>query len=471
MGENLSMRQFEEYAQKVIDKHAIPGVAVGLNQDGNRIYEKGFGYRNVAKQLEVTPDTVFGIASMTKSFTAVAIMKLHEQGKLSVLDKISTYLPEFKTPDAEKTEKMTIHHFLTHTSGLPPLSSHLYARKRSIEKDPSAKDYPGLDLSNHPDDPIDTYEELMDYIGKLDIKLLDEPGKAFSYSNDAYGLLGAIVSRVSGQSYESFVEEYILQPAGMKNSSFFIEEYESNDNVTTLYATKKVDGEEQAYEAPLWWDAPAMRAGGYLKSTVNDILLYKEIFRNEGVVGNTQILTKESVQRLTYPHVEIEPGKYYGYGLMVVPDFYGATLIEHGGGLKGVSSLMFVVPETNVSGVILTNLAGVPAGDLLMAALNVAENRNPEAPVVQLSTKDVPVENMEKFVGTFTSDEGMKAQFAVEKEQLVLCSGDDRFPMRAIDENLFVTKTNSREEVIRFIEDDGGNIERIAYHFRQIYKD
>lgn len=465
------MQQFDEYAQKVIEQHAIPGVAIGVNREGQRIYEKGFGYRNMNEGLGVTADTVFGIASMTKSFTAVAIMKLQELGKLSVHDKITTHLPEFKTPDVGKTEEMTIHHFLTHTAGLPPLSSHLYARKRSIEKDPSIKDYPGLDLSKHQGDPIDTYEELMGYIGRLDIQLLDEPGKAFSYSNDAYGLLGAIISRVSGQSYEDFVKEYILQPAGMLNSSFFIEDYKDNKNVTTLYATKKVDGEVKAYEAPLWWDAPSMRAGGYLKSTVNDVLQYKEIFRNEGVVGDTRILSKESVEQLIYPHVEFEPGKYYGYGVVVIPDYYGGTLVEHGGGLKGVSSRMFVVPERGISGVILTNLAGVPAGDLLMAALNVAEGRDIEAPVVKAASKSIQADNLEQFVGTFTSEEGMKVQFELVENQLVLRLGDDCFPMRAIDENLFVTNIKSGEEVIRFIEDEKGHVERVAYHLRQIYKD
>src|SRR5699024_11875899 len=97
------------------------------------------------------------------------------------------YLPEFKTSDSEKTEQMTIHHFMTNTSGLPPLPSLVYANKRSMDKDPAAKDYPGLDIE--PDDdqgPIDTYEDLMKIIGELDFDLLGPPGIHFSYSNDAF---------------------------------------------------------------------------------------------------------------------------------------------------------------------------------------------------------------------------------------------------------------------------------------------
>ena len=260
------MDLFEQYANDLIDEHLIPGVGIAFNQNNKRIYEKAFGYRNVENLLPINADTVFGIASMTKSFTCVAIMQLQEAGKLSVHDEIVKYLPEFKTKDEKKTKKITIHHLMTHTSGLPPIATHVYARKRSIDQDPSAKDY-GLDLVNNPEAAIDTYEELISYISNQDFQLLGEPGMEFSYSNDCYGLLGIIINRVSGQTYEDYIIEHILQPIQMDNSFFDLSKIEEKDNVTSLYMSRHTSKGLEVYEAPLWWDAPSMRAAGYLKST------------------------------------------------------------------------------------------------------------------------------------------------------------------------------------------------------------
>src|SRR5699024_3134522 len=130
----------------------------------------------------------------------------------------------------------------------------------------------------------------IDYISTLDITLLGPPGTQFSYSNDSYGLLGVIIARASGQSYESYIEEKILKPANMVNSFFDLDELDTRNNVTTLYASKKEDGNQKVYAAPVWWDAPSMRAGGYLKSTVNDILNYLEIIRNT-VRANNPVIT------------------------------------------------------------------------------------------------------------------------------------------------------------------------------------
>src|SRR5699024_1662588 len=133
-----------------------------INIDGKRVYDKGFGYRDVEQQLQVTEDTVFGIASMTKSFACVAIMQLQEAGKLSVHGPVKTYLPNFRVPHPTYTDQITIHHLMTHTSGLPPFKTHVFARKRSIDADPSAKDV-GLTVTDNEGDPIDTFDELIDY--------------------------------------------------------------------------------------------------------------------------------------------------------------------------------------------------------------------------------------------------------------------------------------------------------------------
>lgn len=465
----LSIEVFEKKINNVIETNQIPGVGVGLNEKGKRLYHKGFGFRNVAKKLSVHSDTVFGIASMTKSFTCMAIMKLQDEGKLSVHDQVVKYLPEFSIPNKAYQDRVTIHHLMTHTTGIPPLATHKFARKRSVDQDPSAKDY-GLDLVSDDRDPIDTYEELINYIANEDFSLLGPPGTQFSYSNDCYGLLGIIIARVSGQSYESFVEENILKPAQMNNSFFDLDELTWRDNVTTLYAAKEAGDEKIVYDAPMWWDAPSMRAAGYLKSTVNDILNYLEIFRNDGIVHSERILSEESVKQMIYPHVKVETGRYYGYGFSIRPNYFGSTLIEHGGGLKGVSSSMSIIPEKDVTGVVLTNLSSVPASKILLGANNLILGEDFSALSNQYQEELISPEKLTMYTGMFTSEEGMKVKLFTKDGHLILDDHDStrEVRLRFVGENTFITP-DQRE--IRFIKGEDDQVVRIFYSSRQIFKD
>ncbi|MFC5602840.1 serine hydrolase domain-containing protein [Sporosarcina koreensis] len=466
MGETVAVQPFETYAQKYIEKHLIPGAIIGISENGQGMYELEFGYRNVAQQLLATGDTVFGIASMTKSFTSAGIMKLQELGKLSVHDKVVDYLPELKKSGGP-VERITLHHLMTHTAGYPPLATHVYARKNSIEQDPSAKDY-GLDLLNNPGPHIETYDEMLEFMANDDFEWLGEPGQFYSYSNDSYGLLGVIISRVSGQPYEKFIEENILQPAGLKNSFFDMERLNQIEDVTTLYMKAK-DG-SHVYEAPLWWDAPSMRAVGYLKSTANDILRYLEMYWNEGVIDGTRILSKESIAQMIHPHVEYEPGRYYGYGLRIVPDYFGSTLISHGGGLKGVSSYMCAIVEKKKAGVILTNVSDVPAGDLLMSALNVTEGRELDAAYATYEVREIDADDLQKFVGTFISSEGMNVKVALKEGKLTIESNEVCRTLKCIGENFFIDE-DENDGILQFIKNSNGAIERIVYGGRHIMKE
>jgi len=460
------MSSFEKHAQKIINQHQIPGVGLGINIDGKRVYDKGFGYRDVEQQLQVTEDTVFGIASMTKSFACVAIMQLQEAGKLSVHDPVKTYLPNFRVPHPTYTDQITIHHLMTHTSGLPPLKTHVFARKRSIDADPSAKDY-GLTLTDNEGDPIDTFDELIDYLANADYEMLGEPGTEYSYSNDTYGLLGAIIEKVSGESFEDYMQDHIFKPCGMTRSFILLDELENfKDNMTELYVAKQSENGTTVYAAPLWWDAPAMRAAGYIKSTVNDILKYLNSFIDD---GDGTILSQESIKQMFYPHVEYEPGKFYGYGFRVTPNYVnGMTLIDHGGGLKAVSSMMCLIPEKGMSGVVLTNLSGVPAGDILLGAVNQTIDQPFDYLPRHFEEESISQEALKAMTGTYKSGEGMKVTFIIDDEKLAIQSNAKVEHLRYVGEHMFVQPSSDR--IIRFITNDDGEINRVFYQSRQIYK-
>ncbi|WP_236693981.1 alpha/beta fold hydrolase [Sporosarcina globispora] len=468
--EAKSLKGFEAAAEKLAEKYSIPGTFVALAEEGEFAYGKGFGFRDVEAALPINVDTVFGIGSITKSFTCAAIMLLQEQGRLSVNDRVVKYLPEFKIKNSTAYNKMTIHHFMTHSAGLPPLSSLYYALKRTMEIDPSVKDHKSLQVDEEDLGYIDTYEELLDFIGNLDIEMLGDPGKHFSYSNDCYALLGSIIERVSGKSYEQFVYDHILQPCGMDRSFFTIEEYGEDENIAMSYAADVTDNGKKVYQAPVWWDAPAMRAAGFLKSTAADMLKYAEIFRNGGVVNDKRILTEKSVEAMLSQHIEIEPGKYYGYGFMIAPDYFGAKLVQHGGNLKAIAAQLSILPEKALTGVTFTNLAAVPAPRIMEQAINVFQGRDANCSSLNMEEVELSAEVLAEFSGEYVSNEGMKVVIGVRDGKPTLMYQEAEHTVRAVGDNLLLATVSDMIELIQIHRDENGKVARITCHYREFPK-
>jgi CubicO group peptidase (beta-lactamase class C family) len=471
--------EFEQYCQELVGKYDIPGFSIGLAKDGQLFYENGFGYRDVENNLPLTSDTVFGIGSVTKSFTCVAIMQLQEAGKLNVQDPVIKYLPEFKTPNEEYTKQMTIHHFMTHSAGLPPLATLFKALSKSVANDPkfddgvnSEGDIGKVEQEASKEQPsVETYEELMEDIAQQEFTLLGAPGTEFSYSNDSYSLLGAIIERVSGVSYEQFVRDYILVPAGMKNSVFHLEELDGHEDISSLYNSRKKDDQTIIFESNNPWDAPSMRAAGFLKSTVNDMLKYAEIFRNQGKVGNAQILTPESVELITTPHIECEKGRYYGYGVMVTPDYYGYKLVDHGGSIKGVAAQLNILPELGLTGVSFANLAGVPSTKLLFSAFADYLGKSVKDSYLPYEEVEISEDELKQYVGVYASGEGAKYTVGIKEGKLqVQAEGFDLDDIRPIGNDRFIVSFRESELGLRFVRDEDNKVIRTAFGFRQSSK-
>lgn len=465
---NTGVLSYRDFAENLTKVYQIPGIAVGLGQDGEPVYTGGFGYRNVEQQLPITPDTLFGIGSITKSFTCVAILQLAEAGKLSVDDLVTRYLPEFRTPNAEYTKHMTIHHFMTHSAGLPPLPTLGHALAKSVEGDPAAESSSSSKASAK-QAILNTYEELMDYIASLDFELLGPPCQTFSYSNDAYALLGTIIERASGQSYVEYMDSHILRPAGMSRSTFSPEVAACDADAATLYA-RRGDDDGEVYAAPIWWDAPTMLAAGFLKSTTSDMLRYAEIYRNGGVVGDERILSAESVGRMMKPYIECDPDRYYGYGLMITPNYHGTMLVDHGGALKGIAAQLTVLPEKGITGVALANLAGVPSFDILLGAINERLGLSVDSKRVEFAFKETPSADQEKFAGEYSSGEDMNVKISGVDGELQATLNHKSFPVKQVDDYLFVALTSETQQPMKFLVDAAGRTAGMYFHYRILDK-
>ncbi|NRS49155.1 serine hydrolase [Brevibacillus sp. HB2.2] len=465
------VQSFEEYAQKLLAEAKVTGTAVGLAEQGVLRYFHGFGLADDTEDANaLTPDTVFGIGSVTKSFTCVAIMQLQDAGKLSVHDPVIKYLPELRTPNEAYTREITIQHLMTHTAGFPPLDTLAGAMKRSIVEggdDLSSSSSLAFDLEKV--EEINTKDEFMAYIGKLNYEFLGAPGTEFSYSNDSYAMLGLIIERVSGISYEQFVQDHILEPAGMKNSAFLVEDLPEEAEVATLFTRKSPKDGGEVYRSPSWWDSPSMRAAGFLKSTIHDLLRYTEIFRTGGLVGENRLLSSESVQDLTAPHVSISPFQAYGYGLFVA-NCHDGTLIEHGGAIKGVAAQIFVLPERGLTGAVLMNTDGGPMADLMHGILNATNGRSPDTVPFEYSDYEISVDALAAFTGEYRSSEGAIVSVEIEENQLVAKSNGANIPLRSVGEDSFVMKRGETDMFIHFVRNEAGVVTRMGFGARQLIK-
>lgn len=467
---NPAIEAFEEYASALMKKDKIPGAAVGFSKNGQLVYEKGFGYANLEEKLKANIDTVFCIGSITKSFTSISLLKLQEDGKLSVNDPVTKYLPEFQIKNSNATKKMKLHHLMTHSSGMPTMpfmaNSMFTAMNEDLSKDQATFEM----LTNHTEP--ETYEELMAKIAELDIELLAPPGKLFSYSNECYCLLGAVIERVSGIAYERYVKETILEPAGMQNSSFFIKDLKEYSNITQPYVARKQNGVRDIIASPNWWNPPAMRATGLLNSTVRDMLRYTELYRTGGRVGSERILTEESVEQMTNPYIETNmvPGQYYGYGLMITPNYHGSKLIEHTGGGKGVTAKMKILPEKGLTSTGLSNLYMSLLPGIVDAGMNAFEGRPLEASNINEEIYYASAEDLSEYVGDYLSGERGVITARINNDKLEITAPGAKYVLEGVEKDLFKVKSRGSYGTVRFFRNTNDQLIKISLNGRILKK-
>ena len=305
------------------------GAAVLIAQNGEILYEKGFGFANLEHHVPITSETKFRIGSITKQFTATAILKLQEEGKLSVEDKLSKFIPDYLRGD-----EVTIHHLLTHISGI-----HSYTGK------PDFLDTVTVEVKK-PEDLIETFKD-----DKFDF----DPGEKWLYNNSGYFLLGYIVEKVSGESFADYLKNHLFEPPSMENTGIHhwkpILEHEA-----TGYSY-----EGGKFHKALNWDMSRAGGAGALYSTVGDLYLWNEAVFNGKVLSESSLASAFTPVTLNDGSKADAMGGEYGYGWMISAK-RGMKEIGHGGGLHGWSAYLTRYPEHNFTAAILSNCLPPPPG-------------------------------------------------------------------------------------------------------------
>ena len=304
-----------------------PGVAVLVAQNGKILFEKGYGLADVEHRVAITPATKFRIGSITKQFTAAAILKLQEEGKLSVTDKLSKYIPDYPRGD-----EVTLQHLLTHTSGI-----HNFTQKQGFMQRVTNAVAIGDLIKWFKNDPYDF-----------------DPGAKTFFENSGYVLLGYIVEKVSGENYGTFLREKFFQPLGMTNTGVY------RANLALTHEALGYSYEDHKYQRAVNWDMSWAGGAGALYSTVEDLYRW-----NEGIF-NGKVLNEASLKAAFTPvktkeNEEDNSGDGYGYGWGITT-LRGEREISHAGGLSGFRSFLLRLPKENFTVVLLGNAGPVVPG-------------------------------------------------------------------------------------------------------------
>jgi CubicO group peptidase (beta-lactamase class C family) len=330
------LQKLEVYIQKCMTEWEIPGMAVGIVKNDTLIFAKGFGIREIGKPEKVDENTMFGIASNTKAFTAAALATLVDEGKIKWDDKVTDYIPYFEMYDPFVTHEMTIRDLLCHRSGLETFSGDLI-----------------WDATTY------TREEIIKRIKYL--KPVYSFRSHYGYSNVLVLTAGEIIPKVTGKSYDEYIREKFFEPLGMKNTNTTIKKHAEYKNLAIPHARNNGKTVTVKY---ISWDniAPA----GGINSTVNDMSKWIKMQLNNGTQENHLFFTKDAQREMWSAQTVEDISKFddymfpsmhfHSYGLgWDLFDYHGKKVINHSGGLDGMISQVVLVPEEKLGFVILTN--------------------------------------------------------------------------------------------------------------------
>jgi len=392
------------------------GAAAIVTKGDNVLYKTAIGKANLELNVDMTPDHIFRIGSITKQFTSTAIMMLHEEGKLDINNAITDYLKDYPTND----QLITVEHLLTHTSGIQ-----------------SYTDLPGFMEKEVRFDL--TVSELIDVF--KDEPMNFDPGENWRYNNSGYILLGAIIESVSGETYEDYIEKHIFDELGMESSY-----YDNNEEIVAMRATGYQPGDGGSIINSDYISMTLPYAAGSLMSTVGDLNTWNSAFMDG------KLISSESMDRVFTPYV-LNDGDDTGYGYgWSISKIGGKQSYEHGGGIFGFLSMGIYIPEDDVYVAILSNCTcqSPDQAALRMAALASGVS-------LEFEKIEVSEQALQEFVGVYAiEDSEDKRVFTVEKGQLhSQRAGGQVYPLNAYEKDKFYYDTRT---TVAFDRDEAGRV-------------
>ncbi len=410
----------DDYMKAVLQVEGFSGTIL-IARDGKPIVSKGYGMANVELNVPNTPDKIFRLGSITKQFTGMAIAMLQERGKLKVNDPMCSYLAD--CPEAWKP--ITIKHLLNHTSGITNYTAFPDFAKTTVM-------------------PVTT-AAMADRLRTEKLEFV--PGERMSYSNSGYFLLGNIIEKVAGKSYEDFLQENIFTPLGMKQSGY--------DDPLRIIPNRAAGYQkrEGKFLNASYTDMSVPYAAGSLYSTTGDLLIWDQALYTE------KLVTKKTLDEIFTPW-QGEAGYGYGWG---IGKQFDRRQISHGGGIYGFATQIARYPDDRVTVVVLSNIQSTPAGQIarnLAAIVFGAAYETPkERKAISLDPKI-----MEKYVGEYQIGTNIIIAITLDNGNLMgQLGGQGKFALLPESETEFFSKDVNAQIV--FVKDAAGVV--TGFNLRQ----
>ena len=342
-------------------------------QKGKIIFESGYGYRDAEAKKKNNTNTIFQVGSVTKQFTALVMLKLEEEGKLELTDLLSKYYPAFPGADS-----ITMHHLLSHSSGVPN-----YTDDEKFMQDEITR-------------PVDELRMFALFRKGLDFI----PGSKFKYSNSGYYILGSVIQKVTGQSYEQVIREMIFQPLGMDRSGFdFAHLTDSNKAIGYSW----IDDDEQIRERLV--DSSVSFSAGSIYSTLGDLLKWHD------ALMKNKILSRHSLEKAFTVYKE-----GFGYG-WVMDSVYNKKIVYHNGSILGFTSNIYRVESDNTIIIILNNINNRQIDKITSGILSVLYEQPYPIPEVRLVI-DLAPDSVKKYLGIYEFNPEFKLKIFSELNKI-----------------------------------------------------
>lgn len=401
-----SRRKLETIVSKTMAEVHSPGASMALLKEGEVVYAEGFGARDVERNLPATPRTLYGIGSCTKSFTALAVMKLVGEGRLDLVDPVSEHLPY---EPGREDEPITIHSLLSMSSGMPADGMAGILIKRMT----------GVGDSWIPMSDIDDF---LVFVNNSKGELADKPGKRYFYYNTGFTLLGEVVERASGVPYEDYVAENILRPLGMERSTFKREAFEADPDRMMAYRKEK-DGSLTATVHPFH---KLIYAPGGLLSPVTELTNYLKMNLEGGVYEGETIIDPSLLKKMHTGYTATGEGVFgavkYCYGWAVLEDFLGHRLIRHSGSTGVSSAMLGFIPDLDI-GVAFASNTGSFGSAIPHAGMALLMGRDPEEDIPYIAEEL----DLKSLTGEYEAYEGTNKVDVVKKGALLYVEQSTRW--------------------------------------------
>ncbi|MES2760796.1 MAG: serine hydrolase domain-containing protein [Bacteroidota bacterium] len=385
--------------------------SVSISKKGTSLLSKGYGMANYSYDIPNTAQTKFKLASVSKQFTAMAVMILQEQGKLSTDDKLAKYIADYPNGD-----KITIHHLLTHTSGIYNFTD--------MER------YDSIMTLPH------TLDKLISYFKNT--KLDFEPGEKFNYSNSGYVLLSYIIEKASGKKYHEFISTQIFEPLGMKNSGVF----DGNQLIKNLAAGYSAG--EAGIENVSYIDMSIPAGAGALYSTVEDLQIWDRAFYTE------KLIKKATLDKIVTP---FKDGYAYGWK---VDEYATHPMITHSGGIQGFATIIYRFPKEELCIVILKNIDNQQAFQANRVCRAIMFDEKYELPVDRIVAK-IDRSIAQKLCGDYELEPGFVMAVSLEGERMFV-QATNQPKLEVFSESSYYYFCKAVNAQFEFAKDKKGNI-------------